>query len=219
MKQYDILLVEDDDATRARLARAVERNQHLRLRHAVGSFAEAMECLAAGSPDVLLTDLGLPDGNGVDLIRELKRRGAPAEALVITVFGDEQHVVAAIEAGATGYLLKDGSDDYIGNSILELLHGGSPISPAIARHLLKRFRAEPPEPVAGGTPLPKLTERERQVLELLVKGFTFGEIGSLLGISAHTVTSHVKHIYVKLEVRSRAEAVYEAMSLGLVRQR
>jgi len=219
MNQYDILLVEDDDATRARLARAVERNPHLRLRGAVGSFAEAMESLAGGMPDVLLTDLGLPDGNGIELIRELKRRGAPTEVLVITVFGDENHVVAAIEAGATGYLLKDGSDEYIGNSILELIHGGSPISPAIARHLLKRFHGEPPAPPGGGAPVPKLTEREREVLELLVKGFTFGEIGGLLDISAHTVTSHVKHIYVKLEVRSRAEAVYEAMSLGLVRER
>ena len=219
MKQYDVLLVEDDDATRARLARAVERNPQLCLRRAVGTFAEAVESFANGLPDVLLTDLGLPDGNGIELIRELKRRGASTEVLVITVFGDEKHVVAAIEAGATGYLLKDGSDEYIGNSILELIHGGSPISPAIARHLLKRFHGEPPEPPGGGAPVPKLTEREREVLELLVKGFTFGEIGDLLDISAHTVTSHVKHIYVKLEVRSRAEAVYEAMTLGLVRER
>jgi DNA-binding NarL/FixJ family response regulator len=134
--------------------------------------------------------------------------------MVITVFGDEQHVVAAIEAGATGYILKDGSSQYIADSILELVHGGAPISPAIARHLLRRFRELSPPVRAPDAP--GLTGREQEVLGLLVKGFTFAEIGDLLGISAHTVTTHVKHIYAQLAVRSRAEAVYEAMQLGLV---
>src|SRR5206468_1690882 len=101
--------------------------------------------------------------------------------------------------------------------ILELVRGGSPISPAIARHLLKRFREPLPSPPAGNAEAPGLTDREQEVLRLLVKGFTFQEIGGLLGISAHTVTTHVKHIYEKLEVRSRAEAVYEALQLGILK--
>jgi DNA-binding NarL/FixJ family response regulator len=115
-------------------------------------------------------------------------------------------------------VLKDGSNAYVADSIRALVQGGSPISPAIARHLLRRFRT-PPSPAtrAAGDDVPELTDREHDVLGLLVKGFTFSEIGDLLGISAHTVTTHVKHIYGKLAVRSRAEAVYEALQLGIVK--
>src|SRR6185369_9399624 len=143
---YSILLVEDDAATRARLAGSVVRHPALTLIGEAGSCKEALAHLAQTAPDVLLVDLGLPDGSGVDVIRELKRRSYATEAMVITVFGDEQHVVAAIEAGASGYLLKDGSAEYVCDSILELMRGGSPISPAIARHLLRRFRGAPPAP-------------------------------------------------------------------------
>jgi DNA-binding NarL/FixJ family response regulator len=215
-----VFLVEDDSATRARLARAIAQDAGLQLVGQAASCAEARACLATLAPDVVLVDLGLPDGSGIELIRELKQRDVRTEAMVITVFGDEKHVVAALEAGATGYVLKDGANGYITESIRELVNGGSPISPAIARHLLRRFR----EPLAataraGVDGVPELTEREHEVLALLVKGFTFAEIGDLLGISAHTVTTHVKHIYGKLEVRSRAEAVYEALQLGIVKER
>jgi DNA-binding NarL/FixJ family response regulator len=208
-----VLLVEDDETTRGELAEAIAGSPKLELLAAVGSCREARAELERKLPKVLLTDLGLPDGSGIDLIREVKRRGPSTEAMVITVFGDERHVLAAIEAGATGYILKDASPDQIDDAILQLLAGGSPISPVIARRLLSRFSAAP---AAGDVPAPDLTPREREVLELLVKGFTFPEIGGLLGISAHTVKSHVKRIYEKLAVRSRSEAIYEAMLLGLV---
>jgi DNA-binding NarL/FixJ family response regulator len=133
------------------------------------------------------------------------------------VFGDEQHVVEALEAGALGYLLKDGTAEYIGASILEMLAGGSPISPAIARHLLRRFRGGAPGEAARTEELPRLSEREGEVLRLIVKGFTYAEIAELLGVSSHTVTTHVRGIYRKLEVHSRSEAVYEALQLGLVK--
>jgi DNA-binding NarL/FixJ family response regulator len=215
---HTVLLVEDDEATRTRLARAVEHDPGLTLVAAVGSCRDARAELGRVAPDVLLVDLGLPDGSGIDLIREAKRLGVRTEAMVITVFGDEAHVVAAIEAGASGYVLKDGTNAYIADSIRALVNGGSPISPVIARHLLRRFRTPAPvAPRAGGEEVPELTEREHEVLALLVKGFTFSEIGDLLGISAHTVTTHVKHIYGKLAVRSRAEAVYEALQLGIVK--
>lgn len=217
---HTVLLVEDDDATRARLARAITLDEGLALAGAAASCREARAMMAHGAPDVLLVDLGLPDGSGIDLIRECKALAAGTEAMVITVFGDEQHVVSAIEAGASGYVLKDGSNAYIADSIRALLKGGSPISPAIARHLLRRFQAPVAAPRGAETAEPPgLTEREHEVLALLVKGFTFAEIGDLLGISAHTVTTHVKHIYGKLEVRSRAEAVYEALQLGIVKSR
>jgi DNA-binding NarL/FixJ family response regulator len=166
---------------------------------------------------VLLTDLGLPDGDGMELIRLARAESAETLPLVITVFGDEQHVVTAIEAGAMGYLLKDGTADYIGTSIIEMIGGGSPISPPIARYLLRHFRHDVPSPAPDADGRPRLSDREAQVLSLIVKGFTYAEIAKLLEVSTHTVTTHVRNIYRKLEVHTRGEAVYEALQLGLVK--
>ena len=175
--------------------------------------------LAVSPPDVLVTDLSLPDGHGTELIREARAARPSTEALVITVFGDERSVVAALEAGAAGYLLKDGTDAELARPILELVDGGSPISPAIARHLLRRFQRQVGMPESARPPdeTPVLSAREREVLELLARGFRVGEIADRLGISAHTVTTHVRHLYAKLEVSSRGEAIYAAMNHGLLR--
>jgi DNA-binding NarL/FixJ family response regulator len=210
---HTVLIVEDDPLTRRRLEAAVGSVPTLRLTAAVGSTREAREALRS-PPDVMLVDLDLPDGTGIELIRELKRAAAPTHAMVITVFADEQHVMQAIEAGAQGYLLKDGSAEYIGRSIGELLAGGSPISPPIARHLLQRFQQ--PEPAAPRDEPSLLTAREREILTLVAKGFSVPEISELLHISEHTVTTHVRHIYRKLEVTSRSQAIYEAVNLGLI---
>lgn len=216
---HTVLLVEDDAHTRGRLADVVRGNPRLRLSAAVPTLAAARAELAKSCPDVLLTDLGLPDGDGIELIHELRARNAATLAMVVTIFGDEKHVVSALEAGALGYLLKDGSPEYIGASILEMLEGGSPISPPIARYLLKRFQAPPSgtAPAEHDTALPHLSEREREVLTLIVKGFSYAEAARLMVVSTHTVTTHVRNIYRKLEVHSRGEAVYEALQLGLVK--
>jgi len=210
-----VLLVEDDDHTRERIAGIIEATAGLSLFGSAGSLATAREALAAGLPDVLLTDLGLPDGNGIDLIKQVRSAGSSTEAMVISVFGDERHVIAALEAGAAGYILKDGTTEHIGKSLLQLLDGGSPISAPIARHLLKRL--QPAESTAPPVvDVPPLSEREVDVLTAVAKGFTYNEIADILEISFHTVSSHVKHIYRKLEVCSRSEAVYEAVNLGLI---
>jgi len=210
-----VLLVEDDDHTRERLAGIIEATEGLTLQGSAGNFADAQTLLADDLPDVLLTDLGLPDGSGIDLIKQVRVEGSSTEAMVISVFGDERHVIAALEAGAAGYILKDGTTEHIGKSLLQLLDGGSPISAPIARHLLKRW--QPAEPVAQAeVDVPPLSEREIEVLTAVAKGFTYNEISDVFGISFHTVSSHVKHIYRKLEVRSRSEAVYEAVNLGLI---
>ena len=120
-------------------------------------------------------------------------------------------ILAAIEAGATGYILKDSIPEEFVGLIKQLRAGGSPISPVIARRLLQRLR--PPSPAEEGA----LSPREREILQFIAKGFSFEEVGGLLSISAHTVTSHVKNIYRKLAVHSRSEAVYEANKLGMLR--
>ncbi|MEZ5584372.1 MAG: response regulator transcription factor [Candidatus Competibacteraceae bacterium] len=217
---HDVLLVEDDQHTRERLARVIEGHPQLNLLAAVDCCSAARQVLAAHQPRVLLTDLGLPDGNGIELIREVQRNQPPTEVMVITVFGDEKHVISAIEAGASGYLLKDGGADYIGQSIMELLTGGSPISPAIARHVLRRFQRPPepsPAPKQVAADAPKLTGREQEVLQLIAKGFSYGEIADMLNVSSHTITTHIKKIYQKLSVRSRGEAVFEATQMGLIK--
>lgn len=215
MQANTVLVVEDDPVTRDYLAAAVSANAQLELLGAAGTCTEARARLQMRAPRVLLVDLGLPDGDGVDLIREVTRT-ADTDAMVVTVFGDERHVVAALEAGATGYLLKDSPLADIADAILRLIAGDSPISPKIARYLVRRFRTSPP---AHDADTIVLTEREREVLDIMAKGFSYAEVARSLAMSPHTVGSHIKHIYRKLAVGSRGEAVYEATSLGLIRPR
>ena len=222
---HTVLIVEDDVPTRARLAAAIDAHPALQLVGEAGDFASGYAALCAHAPDVVLVDLGLPDESGVALIRAARRHSPTTQSMVITVFADERHVIEAIEAGARGYLLKDGSASYVARSILELVAGGSPISAPIARHVLRRLQS-PAEPggvesgvsaaAAARDAAPALTPREHEVLHLLAKGFTYEEIARLLAVSAHTVTTHVRHIYGKLEVGSRSQAVYEAANLGLL---
>jgi len=211
-----VLIVEDDMPTRMRLEGIVGARGELELVGGVGTLAQGLEALRRCAPDVLLVDLGLPDGSGLELIRAIARQDLRTEAMVITVFDDEAHVVAAIEAGATGYLLKDGAAQDVGDCIIQLMRGGSPISSSIARHILRQVRTSP-QPVAAADATVSLTPREAEVLKLVAKGMGYGEIAPLLGMSVHTVTSHVKHIYRKLSVRSRGEAVFEAVQRGLIR--
>jgi DNA-binding NarL/FixJ family response regulator len=214
-----ILVVDDDDAFRESVCAAIARDDDLVLAAQGNSVAAAREAIAHVDFDVALIDLGLPDGNGIDLIREISRTLPDADMMVVTVFGDEAHVLASIEAGATGYLLKRSLTDTLGETVRELRAGGSPISPVIARQLLQRFKranAESPQPATTVVDDGGLSEREREVLLFIAKGFTVGEIANMLHLSAHTVATHVKHIYRKLAVHSRTEAVFEAGRMGLL---
>jgi len=213
-----VLVVEDDQHIRKRLSSAVARHPELNICAEAGFHDEGMQLLLMHQPDVLLVDLGLPDGDGVDLISKACEMGK-IESIVMTVFGDETHVMRAIEAGATGYLLKNSGVDDIGESIMEMLHGGAPISPAISRYLLQHFRAEKKAATVQQQSLPGLTARELEVLIHISKGLNYEEIAAVLNISYHTVSTHIKRVYRKLQVSSRSEAVYEAEQLGLIRIR
>jgi DNA-binding NarL/FixJ family response regulator len=213
---YRVAVVEDDPIMREHLAAAVAGHPELELAATAGTFAEAQQLLGEPLFQVMLVDLGLPDGDGIELIRMATRRGV--ESMVVTVFADEQHVLGALEAGATGYLLKDCATVGIGAALVDLMRGGSPISPGIARYLVRRLhQPQAQSPVRPEGEPAALSERERQVLNLIAKGYSYIEVGQALGISPHTVTGHVKHLYRKLAVGTRGEAVFEAANQGLIR--
>lgn len=213
-----VVLVEDETDVRQRLAKAIAAEPEFEIVGAVGSCAEARSLLSTRTPDVLVVDLGLPDGRGSDLIREALSLRPSTLAMVVTVFGDEAHVVEAIEAGASSYLLKDASQAHVARALRQMLEGGSPISPHVARHLLRRMRRDGEDAeIAPPTPTPALlSTREHEVLVLVSKGYSYAEIGRALAISLNTVGSHVKQVYRKLSVNSRSAAVFEAHQQGLL---
>lgn len=219
-----VLLVEDEPGFAERFADIVHSDPEFELIGIAPNCAAARAVLAVERPDILLADLGLPDGSGIDIIRETALKYPECDIMVVTVFGDEDHILASIEAGAAGYVLKDSIPTEFLGLLRQLRAGGSPITPVIARKLLTRFKADAArspdtKPAAAVDAQPGvLSPRETEVLTYIAKGFSFNEIAELLGMSAHTVTTHVKRIYQKLAVHSRGEAVYEATQMGLLRQ-
>jgi len=213
---HSVLLVEDQAITRHWLAQAIDDHCQLALIGAADCLKTASKMLDELKPDVLLTDLKLPDGSGIDLIRTCQKTSS-CQSLVITALRDEAHVFAAIEAGARGYLLKSSTTEQISNAVIAMLDGGSPISPAAASYLLNRCKPLHKERSGCKTNTPSLTNREQQVLGLIAKGHSYGDIAAKLFVSIHTVNSHIKQLYRKLAVRSRGQAVYEATQMGLLR--
>ncbi|MCJ0761994.1 response regulator transcription factor [Variovorax terrae] len=244
MPVWRVLIVEDDPLMRDFFAASVARHPELTLAASLGTLSEAIAWLddSAHAVDVLLTDLGLPDGSGLDVIRHATKLHPACEPLVISMFGDEDNVLASIEAGALGYIHKDSTPDDIAHTILEMKAGASPISPMIARRVLSKYlslqskrakvqadgssdaiktgatqsAAEAPPLAANGRSL--LSGREQEVLELIARGFSYLEIAKLQGVSVHTVQTHIKNLYGKLAVHSKNEAVFEATRLGLLRR-
>lgn len=220
---WRVLIVEDDAAMREFFASSITRNPQLTLVGCADRVATAIQCLNESSQpvDVVLIDLGLPDGSGLDVIRHARQRHPECEPLVISMFGDEENVLASIEAGALGYIHKDATPEDIAQTILEMKAGASPISPMIARRVLLKYQVHKqpsPEPVHSvqSAPAVDLSPREQEVLELISRGFSYAEISRLKGISVHTVQTHIKSLYRKLSVSSKSEAVYEATKMGLI---
>ncbi|MBS9479074.1 response regulator [Ancylobacter radicis] len=216
----DILLVEDDLPTLERLRDALDAAGEFVVT-SVATLAEAMAKLDAGMPRILLTDLQLPDGHGIELIRRVRRASPGTDIMVISILGDEESVIAAITAGATGYLLKDAVPTDVAATVRELAQGHSPISASIARYIVRRTQAsgqahaEAERRPALNTA--KLTAREIDILWGIAKGFSYADIAEHLGLSRQTVPGHIKNIYRKLEVNTRGEAVFEAVQQGLIR--
>ena len=185
-----------------------------------------LELLEKKQPDVLLQDLGPPRMTGIEVTREVKHRWPAVEVLIFTIFDEEEKVIEAVKAGASGYLLKGATAEKIIEAIREVNAGGSVIQPNLARRLLKHFHVPeegappPPTRLPPGNreepPMRPLTEREIEILRLIAKGLSNNEAAQVLTLSRATVRTHLEHIYEKLEVTNRVEAVTEGLRKGLI---
>jgi DNA-binding NarL/FixJ family response regulator len=175
----------------------------------------ALAVIAKEQIDVALIDLGLPDGSGVDVVAALREAQPKAQAVVVTIHDDDDHLFPALQAGAFGYVLKDNSEAVIVDQFRRMSQGEPPLSPAIARRVMAHFASRSSQRERRNVPHVVLTDRENEVLLRVAKGFTLPEIAVQLNLSRHTISDYVKQIYRKLNVSSRAEAALEAQRLGL----
>ena len=217
-----IYLIEDDNTVRDFVLRTLQLRADWTLVGSAASYRQAQAEAADAAANVYLVDLGLPDGRGEDLLRSLAKTNPGSELLVFTVFGDETRLIDAIEAGATGYVLKGCTSEELIHAIEQILEGGAPISSLLARMLLKKLRSVqdslPPvkaDALAHDTGV-LLSERETDVLKLVAQGYVNKEIARKLDISGHTVGSHIKNLYRKLAVNTRVQVVRAAQERGLV---
>jgi DNA-binding NarL/FixJ family response regulator len=222
------LIVEDLDEPRQWLAEILPQVlPSVRRVDAAATLAQARAFMGSCSYGLALVDWGLPDGNSENLIRELVAARTGAVVIVATIHDDDAHVFPALRAGASGYILKSQPREVVAAQLRRIDSGELVLSPSIALRVLKHFHAGPNQltqtgvqPVMtsgyGGQPGKTLTDREVDVLRLIAKGYKVSEVGQLLGISAHTVTSYIRDIYRKLGISSRAEATLEAARRGLV---
>ncbi|WP_291916717.1 response regulator transcription factor [Limnohabitans sp.] len=210
-----LLIVEDDRALREHLLFDAGSGTPGWQVLAADSLGAARQCLRAQRPDAMFVDLGLPDGDGIELIQQCHTAWPSCDILVITVFADEQRVIRSLEAGACGYILKPDLPIYAGRLVATIDAGGSPLSPSIARGLIDRLHTPKSKPTLA-TDSEALSAREQEVLSLCARGFRYAEIAQLLGLSTHTVNAHLKNVYRKLAVNSKVEAVFEARRSGLI---
>ena len=208
------LIVEDDPAFSSLLSRILQEDVGFEGAVVAGSLAEARKLLAKSDYSLVLLDLGLPDGRGAELLGAIPEDSC---TIVVTVFGDEPAVIDAMARGADAYLLKD--DPTLGQSIVATLRGETSLSPAVATHLLSSWRR-----LTGATGRNReggvgavLSPREAEILQSFAEGLSYNDTAERLGISQHTVADHVKSMYRKLTVNSRAAAVSKGLRKGLVR--
>jgi DNA-binding NarL/FixJ family response regulator len=207
VKRIQIWLIEDNDSFRNALARVVNEQPGMNCHHSFTSCEDALVLLKREfPPDVILLDVNLPGMSGIDGIKRLLQVAPSVRIIMLTMFDDHDKVFRSICAGASGYLLKTTPKDKITEAIREVVEGGAPMNAQVARMVLEQFAAmSAPREDYG------LTEREREVLELMVNGLIKKEIADKLSLSYHTIDTHLRNIYQKLHVNTRAGAVVKAV--------
>ena len=218
-----VLLVDDDPHMRRVMSQELLSDARIHLVGQAGSVRDGRRLIALHEFDVMLVDLNLGDGTGFQLIEYMKSMRPVAEAVVVSAMEDEEHAIHAFELGATGYLIKNSWFGNFTQAVLQVVNGGASITPNLARRLLRRLDGHGSSGLRSGAPAgrpsgngEKLSEREREILRLVATGYTSGEIGKRLTISGQTVNTHIKNIYRKLQVRTRAQAVNLASMRGLL---
>ena len=209
-----VAIVEDQRQLREGLASLIDRSPGLQTAGSFGSMEDAIGGFLRAAPDVALVDINLPGMSGIEGLPRLKEIQPGLQVVMLTVLADDDHIVEAICMGAAGYLLKDTPPQRIVSAIAEVAQGGSPMTPEVARKVVSLFKMISTPRVAS-----TLTDRELEVLNLLAEGHTYRSAGATLGISAETVRFHIRHVYEKLQVNSKSEAVLKAYRAGLLRQR
>jgi DNA-binding NarL/FixJ family response regulator len=201
MDPIKVSIVEDLAELREGLLNLLKWDDRFEALSSYGNAESAIESIVALQPDIVVMDINLPGMNGIMCIRKIKKDCPGTQFIMFTIYEDDEHLFDALEAGASGYILKTASQQKILDSIEELYHGGAPMSTQIARKVINRFKKpETPE-------LLQLTDREREVLTLLSKGLLYKEIGQELHITTGTVKQHIHNVYEKLHVQNKTEAI------------
>jgi DNA-binding NarL/FixJ family response regulator len=211
----NILLLEDLPEIRAWLKVLIKQVFPNAVISEAARVHDALEMITAVKFDLALVDLGLPDGSGVDVVAALRESQPEAQSVVVTIHDDDDHLFPALQAGAFGYVLKEQPREQIAEQLNRMSQGEPPLSPSIARKVIKYFAEQAKPHPKDNIPHVSLTDRENEVLLRVAKGYTLPEIGVQLNLSRHTIADYVKQIYRKLNVSSRAEAALEAQRLGL----
>ena len=202
----NIAIIEDSKEIREGLAVLINGSEGFQCTATYSNAEDALSDLLSTKPDVVLMDINLPRMSGIECTRQLKQRQPDLSIMVLTVYDDDEKIFESLKAGARGYILKKTPPARLLEAILELHGGGSPMSSSIARRVVQTFQG----PEILSKEKGNLSEREREVLSYLAKGYRYKEIAETLFISVETVRTHLRNIYEKLQVRSRSEAVLKA---------
>lgn len=211
-----LIIVEDDERLRNYAVGSLRSAADIDIVGQAGSLADGLP-LVDLEPDLALLDLGLPDGSGISIIEAIRQKLATCRVLVFTVFEDKASVINTLKAGADGYILKDTTAEMLLAHVRATLSGETPISARAASHLLSLVREEPASGGQAAPDAPHLSPREHELLEYLARGLSRKEAARVMNLSPHTVAEYVQGIYRKLQVKSRGEAVFEAIQAKLIR--
>ena len=206
-----VAIVEDHEKTLEYLSALFSGSDGIELSCSCSTGEEVIEKVFQAPPDVLVVDINLPDMSGVEVIRAVKERIPRVEVLVLTMHESREHLFSALQAGATGYLVKGASSTEIVNAVSLLMAGGAPMSPTVARYVIEEF-----QDIKSSRETTTLTKREKEELQGVASGLSEKKLAESLSVSPHTIHTHIKKIYRKLQVNSRAEAVLKARNKGIV---